>query len=138
MANNPKAVDNIKPYMFEKGKSGNPKGRPPKLVSSLIQELKDEGYERVGATQIVESYELLTGMPEDEIRQKVNDKSQPMIIRIVGKAMLSAKGFEILEKMLDRAQGRPKQSIDADVSGVVNVALVEFLDGDNQDTSKDT
>ena len=43
-----------------------------------------------------------------------------MINRIVSKEMLSKKGFEIIEKMLDRANGRPtqmhQQSIDMKVS----------------------
>lgn len=139
MANPNPDQSNLKP--FKKGKSGNPNGRPPKLVSTLIQELKDAGHERVGATQITETYELLTSLSEEEIRTLVNDKKQPMIVRIVGKAMLSTRGFEILERMLDRAQGRPKQSIDADVSQVVNIAMVEFLeadDGNKENTSQDT
>lgn len=142
MANNPKAVDNIKPYMFEKGQSGNPKGRPPKLLTDLMKDLKAKGYEQVTSGQIVEAYETLFGLDELTLKTVVANKELPMVSRIVAKAMLSTRGFEILERMLDRAQGRPKQSIDADVSGAVNVALVEFLkaddNGNNQNKSTDT
>ena len=31
----------------------------------------------------------------------------PMILRIVAKGILSSKGFEIIEKILDRTHGRP-------------------------------
>jgi hypothetical protein len=34
------------------------------------------------------------------------------LIRIVGKKILSEKGFDIIEKMLDRSLGKPNQSID--------------------------
>lgn len=129
---------NIKPYEFEKGKSGNPKGRPPKLLTDLLKDLKAKGHEQVTSGQVVEAYETLFGLSESTLKTVVANKELPMVSRIVAKAMLSTRGFEILERMLDRAQGRPKQSIDADVSGVVNIALVEFLDGDNQDTSKNT
>lgn len=141
MANNPKAVDNIKPYMFEKGKSGNPKGRPPKLLSDLMKDLKAKGYEQVTSGQIVEAYETLFGLDEVTLKAVTANKELPMVSRIVAKAMLSTRGFEILERMLDRAQGRPKQSIDADVTGAINVALVEFLESDNgsnTDQSTDT
>lgn len=133
--------ENIKPYEFQKGQSGNPKGRPPKLLSHLLKDLKEKGYEQVTSGQIVEAYETLFGLDEAQLKAVTANKSLPMVSRIVAKAMLSTRGFEILERMLDRAQGRPKQSIDADVSGNVNIALVEFLradDGNNQDQSTNT
>lgn len=114
------------------------RGRPPKVLTSILQELKDEGYERVTQAMVIEAYEILLGLPRPQLAKIGNDESQPAVIRIVARAMLSKRSFEILEKMLDRAQGRPKQSVEAEVSGVVNVALVEFLDGDSQDKSTDT
>lgn len=100
--------ENIEPHKFKKGKSGNPNGRPPKLLTSLMRELTDAGYERVGPSMIVEAYELLLGLDEEKIKDLISDKKQPMSMRIVGKAMLTGKGIEILEKMMDRAHGRPK------------------------------
>jgi len=40
------------------------------------------------------------------------DPKSPMSLRIVAKGMLNAKGWEVLEAMLDRAHGKPKQSVD--------------------------
>ena len=31
-----------------------------------------------------------------------NDKDKPMLVRIIAKNMLDKKGFDIIEKMLDR------------------------------------
>lgn len=99
---------------FQPGQSGNPQGRPPRLVTGLIKELTEAGYERVTATTVVEAYEILTGLPEEELKARINNKEEPMIVRIVGKAMLSPKGFEILERMLDRAHGKAAQPIKVD------------------------
>ena len=35
-----------------------------------------------------------------------------MLNRIVAKAMLDKKGFDIVEKLLDRAHGKAKQNLD--------------------------
>lgn len=53
----------------------------------------------------------LVNLPQDMLEKLVKDKKQPMIVRIVIRNMLhSTKGFEILEKMLDRGIGKPTQT----------------------------
>ena len=66
-------------------------GRPPKLLSSIVAELRSKGYERASAANVVEAFETLMNVPEDVLADMVKDKSQPMSLRIVGKAMLTAK-----------------------------------------------
>jgi hypothetical protein len=90
----------------------NRRGKPPRLVTSIVRELKESGYERVSALQVVEVFEVLIGLPEEEIKRLVADKDTPMSVRIVGKAMLSAKGWEVLQAMFDRAHGKARQTID--------------------------
>ena len=100
---------------FDKGESGNPNGRPPKLLSSIVRELRERGYERATAAQVAEAFETLLNVPEDELADMVKDKSQPMSLRIVGKAMLTAKGWDVLQALLDRVHGKPRQGVE--VSG---------------------
>ena len=100
---------------FDKGESGNPKGRPPKLLSTIVAELRSKGYERASAYNVVEAFETLMNVPEDVLSEMVKDKSSPMSLRIVGKAMLTAKGWEVLQAMIDRAHGRARQTIDVEV-----------------------
>lgn len=88
----------------------NRAGAPPKIMTSVLKELTAAGYERVTMAMVVEAYEILMGLPEAKIKEMVNDKEQIMSLRIVGKAMLSTKGNEMLEKMLDRAHGKAKIS----------------------------
>lgn len=104
--------------LIEKGDTSNG-GRPPKLLSTIVAELKAKGYERATANNVVEAFETLLNVTQEDLEEMVKDKSQPMSLRIVGKAMLTAKGFEVLQAMMDRAHGRPKQSVDLKEEGEV-------------------
>ena len=79
-------------------------------MSGVLKELTAAGYERVTMTMVIEAYEILLGLPESKIKEIITDSQQIMSLRIVGKAMLSTKGNEMLEKMLDRAHGKAKIS----------------------------
>lgn len=95
----------------DKGETMNPNGRPPKLLSSIVKELRAKGYERATATTVCEAFEILMNVPKEVLVEMTNDKEAPMSIRIVGKAMLSAKGWEVLSAILDRAHGKAVQQI---------------------------
>jgi hypothetical protein len=41
-------------------------------------------------------------LEERELKEMVEDKDKPMLVRVIAKAMLSGKGFEIIERMIDR------------------------------------
>ena len=101
---------------FEKGDPGGP-GRPPLLLSTIVAELRAKGYERATAGTVADAFETLLNVPEDVLADMVKDKTKPMSLRIVGKAMLTAKGWEVLQAMLDRAHGKAKQSTDITTGG---------------------
>lgn len=101
---------------FEVGDPGGP-GRPPRLLSTITAELKAKGYERATANQVADAFETLMNVPQDELAKMVKDEKAPMSLRIVGKAMLTAKGWEVLQAMLDRAHGKAKQSMDMTTGG---------------------
>lgn len=90
----------------------NRKGRPRRLVSNIIEELKEKGIERVSQTDVKDTFLMLINLEISELESMVNDKDQPVLVRIVGKEMLGGKGFDVIEKMLDRAMGRPDSKID--------------------------
>jgi hypothetical protein len=56
-----------------------------------------------------------------------------MLVRIIIKNMLSWKGFDVIEKMLDRWIGKPKQEIDNNITAIPELSkeqkgdLVEML-----------
>ena len=101
---------------FEKGDTNNG-GRPPMLLSTIVAELRAEGYERATANQVADAFETLLNVPEDVLAEMVKDKTKPMSLRIVGKSMLTAKGWEVLQAMLDRAHGKAKQQMDLTSNG---------------------
>lgn len=109
---------------WKPGESGNPNGRPRKLVSTLISEMNAVGVEPLKASQIMDAYETLFNMTIKEITEKALDNDQPIFIRIIAKAMLSNKGSEMLDKMMDRAHGRSKQSLD--IKGEIKTDTIDY------------
>jgi len=95
---------------WKKGQSGNPKGRPRKLVSSVIAKLKDKGCEQVDKNAVKQVYQYLIGLTKDELTKMSNDSEVPMIFQVTAKSILSKSGFEIIETMLDRAHGKATQN----------------------------
>lgn len=110
----------------------NRKGKAPRLVTSIVRELKEAGYERVSSLQVVEVFEMLIGLPEQQIKELIADSETPMSIRIVGKAMMSAKGFDVLQALLDRAHGKAKQAIEHEGKAFENVTI-QFIKADGKD-----
>ncbi len=103
--------ENIKPHQWEKGQSGNPKGRPRLLVSSVIEQMKNKGVESISQYDIKATFLMLLNLEIPELESMVKDKDQPVLVRIVGKEMLGGKGFDVIEKMLDRAIGKSEENI---------------------------
>jgi len=126
---------NLKP--FKPGESGNPNGRPPKLVHHVLTELEKEGFEKVKDSQIADVYLFLLNLPTAKLALIANkgiyikevidgkeqnvyletDKDYPSLFRAVAKAILSGKGLEVIEKIADRTIGKPKQSVDMTTGG---------------------
>ena len=104
-----KGIENLIP--FKKGQSGNPKGRPRLLVSSVIKEMEAKGVEKVSHLEVKDTFLRLINLEVGEVEQMVKDAKQPALIRIVGKEMLGGKGFDIIEKMLDRALGKAEETV---------------------------
>ncbi len=83
-------------------------GRPKNLVSSILETLKKDG-ELVTRSLVEQTYQILLSLTQGQLTKIATDLKQPMINRIVAKEMLGKKGFEIIEKMMDRANGKPTQ-----------------------------
>lgn len=109
MANNPNAIANLIPA--KKGEIRNPNGRPKKFVSEILGQLKEAGYENIKPTQITDIYETLISVDRETLYNLAGEEKQPMIIRIVAKGILSNKGFDIIERMLDRVHGKATQTV---------------------------
>ena len=96
----------------EKGDRLNPKGAPKKLVSLLIAQLKEEGYEGVTNGQISDVISLLLNLEKDRVKQLAEDANQPIYVQRISRRLVTATDKEIgdfIDKQLDRAHGKPKQ-----------------------------
>ena len=98
----------------------NRKGRPRLTVKKLIEDVEKEGGIVLSRGDIEKLYSMLLDRTQDELTKTTNDKDASMVIRIVAKSMLGSRGFEIVEKMLDRANGRPSQIIGEDKNNKFN------------------
>jgi len=100
---------NLIPFKKGSDKRRNLKGRPKKLLTEVLELFSESGYQIPTATQIRDCYLCLIVLPEHELKGIVQDKEQPMLMRISAQNILSKKGFETIEKMFDRAIGKPTQ-----------------------------
>ena len=100
---------------FTKGEVTNPKGAPKKLVSSLIAQLKEEGYEGVTNGQISDVISLLLNLEKDRVKKLAEDAQQPIYVQRISRRLVTATDKEIgdfIDKQLDRAHGKPKQAME--------------------------
>ena len=104
-------------------------GRPPKLVGQTVKDLKAKGIEKVSKSDVEAIYLSLMNCSHEELKMMLADASQPILVSIVIKNILADKGFEIIEKMLDRAIGKAHQTqtniID---THQVEPVVIQFLD----------
>lgn len=104
-----KSNSKLKPFEFKKGESGNPRGRPRKTVASVLKDLEELGAMPATHDQVKAVYMGLITLSENELATLIADKATPMLFRVVAKRILSKDGFEVIEKLLDRSFGKPKQ-----------------------------
>ena len=88
---------------FNKNKDNiNRNWQPKKWISLVNTELKKQWYNPATKQDIETNYMQMLQLEEETLKLIVNNKDKPMLIRILAKNMLWWKGFDIIEKMLDR------------------------------------
>jgi len=104
-------------HVLEKGETANPHGRPRKLVNDIIKDMQDKGVKPVKPVDIVAAFESMLNMSLDELKDIKADEKASYFMRRVAGEMLTGRGYDIIERMLDRAHGKPKQSTDITTGG---------------------
>jgi hypothetical protein len=105
----------------------NRKGRPKRTVNMVLDELKSQGYKTLTPVDVKDVYMSLLDCTQDELTAYVNNKEVSMLVRTVARAMLDKRGFDIIEKMLDRSMGKPVQGIHQDITSNGQTLGVVFL-----------
>jgi len=116
--------DKINSAGFDKNPENiNKNGQPRKTVNAVNLEMEAQGYTEATKQDILSCYLRLVNLTMPELEKKVTDKDQPALVRIVGKAILSGKGFDVIEKMLDRGIGRPTEHAITKHEGEVTIVI---------------
>ena len=113
---------------FKKGESGNPNGRPKKLYSNHIEDVKKKGYEAPNRTEYFEMIGLLLAMTEEDLKAFAQDKDRPYWIRLI---IIDMNSKNTRTKMMadyrDWLFGKASQSMDLTSKGdKINVSVIEI------------
>jgi hypothetical protein len=103
MANNPNAIDNLKPC--KPGETHNPNGRPKKIYTIL----KEKGYSK---DDIKTALNELAFYTINELNEIIDDEKKPIITRIIAKNMIKAYKdgqWYLIENMMSYIVDKPTQ-----------------------------
>ena len=112
-------------------------GRPKKVFSVIIAEMKERGIEPATPSNVADIYQYLLALPLSEIIKIAGKPSEendlPAIMRIAAKELIGKRGLEIMKEMLDRANGKPKTSLElSNPDGTMKQTII-FSDGTTRD-----
>jgi len=102
-----KGVENLIP--FEKGKSGNPLGRPKKYITLL----KEQGYKK---SEIDDTIQSMMAMTIAELQRVWDNKTEATVLELtiaaaIRKSITRGSLYSI-ETLLNRVYGKPQESVD--------------------------
>lgn len=112
--------------IWEKGESGNPKGRLKKLVPSM----KVEGYK---LTEINDTIQSIISMTMDELKDVWNNPKSTILEKTVAGALkksLEKGNLESVETLINRVYGKPKEKIDIE-SKTESSIRIQIIKNDN-------
>ena len=104
-------------------------GRPPKLATTIIKALKEQGVARVSRTEIDDLIGMLQNLPRKKLLEYVKDEANtPIIVALIARGLSGAKGHEFMSRDLwDRAHGKAKQAVDMTSNGeTIKAPIVTF------------
>ena len=116
---------------YEKGdKVSDNVGRKKSLVKLWNEQNPKES---ISKEDMDRSYTTILDSTKDDLKTLSANKDAPMALRIAARNLLKDRGFQVMEIMLDRAQGTARQNIDHTTGGKpFQIQTVNY--GDNHDT----
>jgi hypothetical protein len=123
MANN----ENLRP--IQKGETRNPNGRPRKYVSLL----REQGYK---LSEVNDTIQVLISMTIDELKEVYTNPKATILEKTIASAIRKSieKGsLYSIETLLTRVYGKPKEQVDLNASGGMEIKVV-YSDGSNNRT----
>lgn len=118
--------ENIQKYEFKKGESGNPNGRPRKWISDL----KEKGYK---PSEVNDCILVMLSMTLEELAEVYKNPKATIMEKTVANALkksLEKGSLYSIDTLLNRAVGKPKESIDHTTKGEgINEIKVNIVRG---------
>lgn len=120
------AKENILPFSWKKGQSGNPAGRPRKFVCLL----KDMGYTKQDINTTIQN---MMAMSISELAEVFKDDNATVLEKTIANAI--KRGIEkgtlySMETLLTRVYGQPKQEIESKNDNINRNIQVEVIKSD--------
>jgi poly-beta-hydroxyalkanoate depolymerase len=113
--------ENIEPYKWDKGVSGNPNGRPKKYVSIL----KESGYK---LSEINDTIQNMMAMDLDELKDVYTNPKATILEKTIANAMkksLEKGSLYSLDTLLTRVYGKPKETAHVTTDNKIEVVFVK-------------
>lgn len=111
-----KQFENLKKGMAKKGDVLNPKGRPRKTIRTMIAEFEKAGLIVPSNEEIGKMYMYIASLNEKELGDMLQNKELPMMTRIIARGILSKKGLDVIDRIVNRTYGA-QQHIDITTNG---------------------
>jgi len=115
------AIKNQEIGQFKKGQSGNPKGRPRKWVSTLT----DQGYK---VSEVHDCILAMMAMTLDELQDAFEEDNATVLEKTVANAIrrsIKKGSLYSIETLLDRVFGKPKETLNQNMSGRIEQITIE-------------
>ena len=111
------------------------RGRKP-VFKTLISIAAQADNALLTKNQIMDIYTAALSLPEKTLKEVVNNPDARMIERIIAKEVLGKKGFDTIEKIVNRIVGMPRQATDITSNGkeiaVQRQLVIEVIDTKEQ------